>query len=105
MFMTVGRRVVAGFAIPLLLLATVVAVAYVALVNVGHELTRLTAVQEGLMTSSRAARSGMRDAERAMLEYLISGDPVRVAARREFLAMTREGLEGMRRAPGLEGER
>ncbi len=105
MFMTVGRRIVAGFALPLVLLAIVIAVGHAALVDVGEEFTRLTSMQERLLNSSRDVRGGLRDAERALLEYLISGDQSRVAARQDFLATARKGLDDMRATPGLEGDR
>jgi methyl-accepting chemotaxis protein len=105
MSMTVGRRIVTGFAVPLLLLAAVVAVGNVALVNLGDELTRLTERQEKLLVSSREARGALRDAERALLEYLLTGDLARLARRQDYLARARNGLEGMRQTPGLGGDR
>jgi CHASE3 domain sensor protein len=104
MFMTVGRRIVVGFAVPLLLLVAVVAVGNVALGRLGEELTGVSAQQEDLLASSREARGGLRDGERALLEYLLTGNAARIVRRQEYLADAREGLNGMRRAPGLRGE-
>jgi methyl-accepting chemotaxis protein len=104
MSMTVGRRIVVGFAVPLLLLAAVVAVGNIALLRLGDELTGLSAEREQLLGSSRHARAGLRDAERTLLEYLLSGDPVRITRRQEHLLDARKGLDGMRQVPGLGGE-
>jgi methyl-accepting chemotaxis protein len=105
MTMTVGRRIVVGFAVPLLLLAAIVAVGNVALVRLAGELSLLSSRQERLLDSSRLARAGIRDAERAMLDYLLTGNPARIGLRQQYLAQAREGLAGMRAAPGLAGER
>jgi CHASE3 domain sensor protein len=104
MSMTVGRRIIAGFTVPLLLLVTVFVVGNFAVLRLGNELTRISTLQEELLDSSRRARGALRDAERAMLDYLLTGNPARITTRQEHLANTRRGLEGMRRAPGLGGE-
>lgn len=105
MAMTVGRRIVVGFAIPLLLLASVTAVGYLALQRLTGQLQRLTALQEELLVSSRAARSGVRDAERALLDYLLTGNPERVRSRREQLAFAENGFDSLRRSPVLAASR
>jgi methyl-accepting chemotaxis protein len=85
-------------------LAAVVAVGNIALLRLGDELIELSAEQEELLSSSRIARGELRDAERASLEYLLSGDPVRIPRRQEHLLETRKGLDGMRQVQGLGGE-
>src|SRR5881394_2525286 len=105
MAMTVGRRIVVGFAVPLLLLASVTAVGYLALQRLTGQLQKLTALQEELLGSSRAARSGVRDAERALLDYLLTGNSERLRARSEQLTFAENGLNGIRKSPVLETPR
>ena len=105
MSMTVGRRIVIGFAVPIVLLGAIVALGNVALLRLEDELSRLSADQEQLLNSSRQARGGIRDAERALLDYLLTGNAARITLRREYLTDARDGLEGMRRIQGLAGER
>ncbi len=105
MSMTVGRRIVIGFAVPLVLLAIVVAVASVALRRLSGEMTTGSSQQELLLESSRVVRGAVRDAERDMLDYLLTGDPGRATARHGHIAEARKGLESMQRVTGLEGER
>jgi methyl-accepting chemotaxis protein len=105
MFKTVGRRIAVGFAVPLVLLVAVVLAGNVALSHVGSDITQLSLRQEHLLDASRLARSGIRDAERALLDYLLTGDPSRVALRQEHLALGRKGLDGMRSSPALGGDR
>ena len=101
MSMTVGRRIVLGFAVPLVLLAIVVAVATLALRRLSSELAAGSVQQEMLLESSRVARGAVRDAEREMLDYLLSGDRSRVTARQGHMTEGRKGLEDMRRVAGL----
>ena len=105
MSMTVGRRIVIGFAVPLVLLAIVVAVASVALRRLSAEMAAGSTQQELLLESSRVVRGAVRDAEREMLDYLLTGDPARATARQGHIAEARKGLDGMRRVTGLEGDR
>jgi methyl-accepting chemotaxis protein len=104
MFMTVGRRIAVGFAVPLVLLVAVVAVGYVALRRLGDELTQLSVQQEQLLGASRDARSSIRDAERALLDYLLTGNSVRVTLRQEHVALARRAFDELRDSPGLGGQ-
>ena len=104
MFMTVGRRIALGFAIPLILLVAVIAVGNFALQQLGSQLGRLTVQQEHLLNASRDARGGLRDSERALLDYLLTGNAARVSLRQEHLAIARKGFSGLRQTPALAGD-
>jgi methyl-accepting chemotaxis protein len=100
---TVGRRVVAGFALPLALLVVVAAVGYLALVRTGSELSENDAQGAVLLSASSQARGASRDAERALLDYLLTGDGQDAAARQQYLEQTTRALSDLRAVPALQG--
>ncbi len=104
MAMTVGRRIVVGFAVPLVLMGLIALGGYRALQQLAQTLARLSAQQEELLEATRKVRSGSRDAERAVLDYLLTGDPDRLGRRQTHLATTEEGLATLRENPVLSGK-
>jgi methyl-accepting chemotaxis protein len=99
MSMTVGQRIIVGFAVPLVLLTVVAAVGYTGLREVSDRLAQLTTFQKQLLLATREARGGTRDAERALLDYLLTGDPERIPLRQGYLAAATKGLESFRALP------
>lgn len=103
MAMTVGRRIILGFAVPLVLLVVLAGVGYLALQRLTGQLQDLAVHQEQLLTASRDARGGVRDAERSMLDYLLTGDRDKVRRRQEQLALGLAGLEDLRKSSAMDG--
>src|SRR6266568_4575527 len=65
MTLTVGRRVVVGFALPLALLVVIAAVGYFALQRTALRLSQNDEQGALLLAASSQARAGSRDAEQA----------------------------------------
>jgi len=100
---TVGRRIVTGFSVVLLLLVAVGAIAYASLRQTSARLIELDAQSASLLDASARARGGSRDAERALLEYLLSGNTAQIAIRRQNLDATAHALADLRANPVLAG--
>jgi methyl-accepting chemotaxis protein len=105
MAMTVSRRIITGFAVPLGLLVTIAAVGYVALDRTAARLNRVTVQQDELLQSSSQVRGASRDAERALLDYLLTADPGQLVTRQRNLELIRSALSEMRKSPALGGSR
>jgi methyl-accepting chemotaxis protein len=100
---TVGRRIVVGFALPLALLVVISAIGYFALERTASQLNENDEQGAVLLATSTQARGGSRDAERALLEYLLTGDVKKVAVRQQFLEQTSRALADVRAVPALQG--
>src|SRR5260221_3019522 len=102
MAMTVGRRIVVGFAIPLILMISVAAVGYLALQRLTVQLQELSVQQDKLLIASRETRAGARDAERTMLDYLLTGNPNAGRQRQAYFALVDSGMVRLRQSPGVQ---
>jgi len=100
---TVGRRIVAGFALSLALMIGVSALGYDSLRRSAARLTETDQMSTSILTTSAAARGGSRDAERALLDYLLSGNPAKRVARQRNLDIAKAALADLRANPVLEG--
>ncbi len=103
MTLTVGRRVVVGFALPLALLVVIAAVGYFALQRTALRLSQNDEQGALLLAASSQARAGSRDAERALLAYLLSGDANQLAGRQQYLEQASRSLSDLRAMPVLQG--
>src|SRR5689334_7168204 len=102
MAMTVGRRIVVGFAVPLVLLISVASFGYLALRRQTVQLQELTVQQDHLLNVGRMTRTGIRDAERPTLDYLLTGNPIRIAERRQAIDLADSGIVLLRHSPGVQ---
>ncbi len=100
---TVGRRIVAGFALPLALLVVISAIGYLALERTASQLNENDAQGAALLTASSQARGASRDAERALLDYLLTGNAKQLADRQQYLEQARRSLADLRAMPVLQG--
>lgn len=100
---TVGRRIATGNALALTLLVVVAAVGYIALQQTSDRSSALREQQTALFTQTIQIASGSRDAERAFLDYLVTGDPRSIAARQAEIDRTRRGIADLRAHAALTG--
>jgi len=103
MIWTVGRRIVVGFALPLALLVVIAAVGYFALQRTALRLSENDAQGAVLLAASSQARGASRDAERALLDYLLTGNAKQLAVRQQYLEQTSRSLSELRAMPALQG--
>ncbi len=102
---TVGRRILAGYALMLGLVVAVAGVGYVALQRTAERLTGLVERQAALLDIYMRARSASRDAERALLDYALTGDPRQITLRRQQLDTAAAAIVELKRQPGLPAAR
>jgi methyl-accepting chemotaxis protein len=100
---TVGRRITVGFSLLLALLIAVAAVGYFALASSTARFGELDRQNGNLQSIAERARAASRDAERALLDYLLTGSATQVTVRQEQLDVTLRSLTELRANPVLEG--
>jgi methyl-accepting chemotaxis protein len=100
---TVGRRIIAGFALLLALLIGVATVGYRALQQTGARLAEADRLGGALLTTSAAARGNSRDAERALLDYLLTSNPAQIATREQRLDQATRALQELHANPIMTG--
>ncbi len=98
---TVGRRITAGFALLLALLLGVAGVGYDSLQRLTAQLAETDRASTSILQASTQARGAGRDAERALLDYLLTGDPAQISARRQSLELAQRGVRDLRADPIL----
>lgn len=98
---TVGRRIVAGFTLLVVLMLGVAAVAYNALRESGVNLAELDRSNASILDASSRARGALRDAERGLLDYLLTGSQASLGSRRENLKTADLALKDLRAISGL----
>ena len=100
---TVGRRIIAGFALLLVLLAGVAGLGYESLRQSAARLADTDRANVAIFDAATRARGSSRDAERAFLEYLLTGDAAQLPARQQSLDAARRALADLRAIPILAG--
>lgn len=93
---TVGRRIAGGFTFLLALVVVVAGVGYVTLRRTTERLSDLIQRETALLDAATRARSGIRDAERALLNFLLTGDLEDVANRQRSLQTAASALTDLR---------
>lgn len=102
---TVGRRILAGYALILGLVALVAGVGYVTLQRTPERFAQLVQRQAALLSIYMRARGASRDAERALLDYILTGDPRQITLRRQQIDSTAAAIAELKGQPGLPGAR
>lgn len=100
---TVGRRIVAGFAVLLALLVAVAGLGYNSLRRAATQLTETDRSSAAILEASARARGAGRDAERAFLDHLLTGSPAQISARQQSLTLAQRGLQELRSAAVMTG--
>lgn len=102
MIWTVGRRIVVGFAVLVVVMLVVATIAYFALQRSGTQLAELDRYSGAILDASTKARGAGRDAERALLNYLLTGRQNDIEQRRQNLELETKGLQELRAVPVLK---
>jgi len=100
---TVGRRIVAGFAVLLALLVAVAGLGYDSLHRAAAQLAETDRESAAILDASSRARGTGRDAERALLDYLLTGNSAQLSARQQNLDLALRGLQDLRATSILAG--
>jgi methyl-accepting chemotaxis protein len=80
---TVGRRIAVGFSLLLALLIAVAGVGYYSLARATARFGELNQQDSKLQDAAQRARAASADAERALLDYLLTGNTKEIAVRQE----------------------
>ncbi len=100
---TIGRRIAAGFSLLLALLAAVAVVGYLSLASTTVRFGELDRQNATLRDAAERARAAGRDAERALLDYLLTGNALQVTVRQEQLDIVQRSVTDLRANPALQG--
>jgi hypothetical protein len=93
---TVGRRIVAGFSVLLALVIAIAGLGFVSLHRAAVQLAGTDRANASILDASARARGASRDAERALLDYLLTGNHEQITARQQNLDLARLGLQDLR---------
>ncbi len=93
---TVGRRIIAGFTVVIAVLALIAFFAYRSLQDLSARLVESDRVSTEILEISSRARSSVRDAETAFLNYLINGSSNDAVLRREQFEIGARTVQEMR---------
>jgi hypothetical protein len=101
---TVGRRIVIGFTVLLVLVAFVAGIGYRALVRLEQRLVEADSASSVVLTQSSLARQGIRDAEQTFLDYLITGKEGNISQLDQHVGQTQEALTQLRQTQLLAAQ-
>lgn len=101
---TVGRRIIVGFSVVLVLLATVAVISYRALERQEVFLMEADSASAAILTESSMARGAIRDAEQLFLDYLITGRETSIQEFDVQVAETQKAILHMQETPFLKAQ-
>lgn len=100
---TVGRRITLGFSLLLALLVAVAALGYYSLAWTASRMADLQEQNATLQDIGARARGASRDAERAFLDYLLTGNTTDIPVRQQQIDLARQSLMDLRASSALRG--